>query len=150
MVGAYCIVKRKKATQASSTYVKLGEYNTGKSVWREKPETMIKKVAEAQALRGAFTELAGTYDESERWEDNKKKAEPKEAEVVDEKESNLEQTIKYLEGLKWDALGKPEVDGIIEKLKTSPKLTEDERKEAIEFVDISRKDDLDNLGEEPF
>ena len=35
---------------------------------------MIKKVAEAQGLRGSFQELfAGTYEESENWEADKPK-----------------------------------------------------------------------------
>jgi len=45
--------------------VPLKEYNTGKSVWANKPETMIKKVAESQALSQAVPELLGLYDDSE-------------------------------------------------------------------------------------
>ena len=48
------------------TFVELSEYDTKQSVWKTKPATMIKKVAEAQGLRWAFQELfAGTYEESE-------------------------------------------------------------------------------------
>lgn len=66
LVGAYCTVKRKKASRASYVFVELGEYNTHRSVWKDKPATMIKKVAEAQALRAAFQEqFAGTYSEDE-------------------------------------------------------------------------------------
>lgn len=51
----------------------MSEYNTGRSVWAQKPSTMIKKVAEAQVLRMTFQELfAGTYDESEQWDDDRK------------------------------------------------------------------------------
>lgn len=61
---------------AKSTVVRKGkeftvtvpfkEYNTGKNVWINKPETMIKKVAESQALSLAFPEiLGGVYDEVE-------------------------------------------------------------------------------------
>lgn len=47
--------------------VSFKEYNTNKSIWLKKPETMIKKVAESQALSAAFPEiLGGVYDESER------------------------------------------------------------------------------------
>lgn len=50
----------------------LTEYATGKSLWVTKPETMIKKVAEAQVLRMTFVEeFNGTYDESEEWDDKK-------------------------------------------------------------------------------
>ena len=69
LMGAYCIVKRHKATRSSYVYVELKEYSTGKSLWSPsggKPATMIKKVAEAQALRAAFQDiLAGTYAEEE-------------------------------------------------------------------------------------
>jgi phage recombination protein Bet len=68
VVGAYCNVKRKDSSKNFSLFVDFKEYNKGQSVWKEKPVTMIKKVAEAQALRMAFQELlAGTYDESEDW-----------------------------------------------------------------------------------
>ncbi|MBR2088250.1 MAG: phage recombination protein Bet, partial [Oscillospiraceae bacterium] len=46
--------------------VSLKEYNTGKSVWAQKPATMIRKVAKVQALREAFPEdLAGMYEAEE-------------------------------------------------------------------------------------
>ena len=75
LVWAYCIVKRKSSSKAIYNYVELSEY-MGQSVWKTKPATMIKKVAEAQGLRQTFQELfAWTYDESEDW--NVEKVEPK-------------------------------------------------------------------------
>lgn len=66
LVGAYCSVKRRSSSKAIYVYVDLKEYSTGKSQWQQRPATMIKKVAEAQALRMAFQELfAGTYNEEE-------------------------------------------------------------------------------------
>jgi phage recombination protein Bet len=69
LLGAYCIVKRKNSSRPCYTWVKLSEYSTGKSLWHQqtgKPETMIKKVAECQGLRGAFQDLlGGTYGEEE-------------------------------------------------------------------------------------
>lgn len=69
LLGAYCIVKRKSSARPSYTWVKLSEYSTGRSLWHPqtgKPETMIKKVAESQALRAAFQDLlGGTYGEGE-------------------------------------------------------------------------------------
>lgn len=64
--GAASIVKRNG--QVYESVVALSEYNTGKNVWATKPETMIKKVAESQALSQAVPELLGLYDESERFE----------------------------------------------------------------------------------
>lgn len=76
LVGAYCIVHRKNC-KPMYNYVEFKEYNTGKSLWQSKPSTMIKKVAEAQGLRGAFQELfAGTYEESEQWEDKNENTAP--------------------------------------------------------------------------
>lgn len=69
LIGAYCIVKRKGAEKPIYVFVELSEYTTGKSLWNEqtgKPATMIKKVAEAQALRMAFQDLlGGTYCDEE-------------------------------------------------------------------------------------
>lgn len=73
ILGAYCIVRRKGIKQPYVAMVKMSEYDKGFSNWQKMPETMIKKVAEAQGLRGAFQGLfAGTYDESEQWEAEKK------------------------------------------------------------------------------
>jgi phage recombination protein Bet len=68
LIGAYCVVHRKDTGNPYFVYVDLDEYDKGFSNWRVMPATMIKKVAEAQALRGAFQGVfAGTYDESEQW-----------------------------------------------------------------------------------
>lgn len=94
LVGVYCIVKRKWSSKAMFNFVDIIEYYNGnkvikdwkkteevkktqywdmkETIWDTKPATMIKKVAEAQWLRGAFQELfAGTYDESENWNTEK-------------------------------------------------------------------------------
>lgn len=66
IVGAYCTVKRKNSSKPMYVFVEFREYTTGRSLWGSKPATMIKKVAEAQALRMAFQELfAGSYCEEE-------------------------------------------------------------------------------------
>ena len=84
LVGAYCSVKRKNSSKPCFVFVKAQEYNTGKSVWAQKPETMIKKVAEAQGLRMAFQSLfAGTYDESETWKEKSITVEPSTGEILE-------------------------------------------------------------------
>jgi len=44
--------------------VYASEYSTGKNLWRDKPRTMIQKVAEAHALRRAFS-ISGLYSPEE-------------------------------------------------------------------------------------
>jgi phage recombination protein Bet len=66
LLGAYCIVKRKNSSEPIYVDVLLSEYDKRQSCWSTMKETMIKKVAEAQALRAAFQELfAGTISEEE-------------------------------------------------------------------------------------
>lgn len=106
LVWAYCLVRRKWASQPVYNYVDLIEYYNGnriiknweitneikktqygpmkETIWDTKPATMIKKVAEAQWLRGTFQELfAWTYDESEDW--NTPKVQKVQEPVIDEK-----------------------------------------------------------------
>ncbi len=72
LVGAYCVVKRKSASKPVVTYIDVKEYKQTYGVWATKPATMAVKVAEAQGLRASFQELfAGTYEESENWEQPK-------------------------------------------------------------------------------
>lgn len=62
LFGAYCITKRKSASKSVYHFARFSEYNTSKALWVSKPETMIKKVSEAQALRASFQDLlGGTY-----------------------------------------------------------------------------------------
>lgn len=68
LVGAYALAQRKGSSRPVYVYVEMKEYNSRQALWLTKPATMIKKVAEAQALRACFQELfAGTYDEAEDW-----------------------------------------------------------------------------------
>jgi phage recombination protein Bet len=66
LIGAFCAVYKKNQQVPFFVTVNLAEYNKGQSNWKSMPETMIKKVAESQALRGAYQGIfAGTFDESE-------------------------------------------------------------------------------------
>lgn len=65
-VGAWAEVFRTDWQHPAREEVSLAEYNTGKAMWAKMPETMIKKVAEAAALRMAFPEdLGGIYTNEE-------------------------------------------------------------------------------------
>ena len=65
LVGGWCrvFVNGKKPFYDE---VALQEYNTGKSLWKSKPATMIRKVALVHCLREAFPDdFAGLYSEEE-------------------------------------------------------------------------------------
>ncbi|MDO5559394.1 MAG: phage recombination protein Bet [Oscillospiraceae bacterium] len=62
LVGGWCDVYVNGYKEPVHASVSLAEYNTGKSVWKSKPGTMIRKVAKAQALREAFPNaFSGMY-----------------------------------------------------------------------------------------
>lgn len=64
--GAEAIVKRTDREKPFKIVVPIAEYRNQKPIWQYKPETMIKKVAESQALSMAFPELlSGVYEEEE-------------------------------------------------------------------------------------
>ena len=91
VIGAVATVYRKGVKFPTTVIVDFKEYYQGKydsegkvktrynkfekkyepmkdTVWDEKGATMIKKVAESQALRSAYLGIfKGTYDESEKW-----------------------------------------------------------------------------------
>jgi len=60
----WCKVYRKDMSHPIEVEVYASEYSTGKNLWRDKPRTMIQKVAEAHALRRAFS-ISGLYSPEE-------------------------------------------------------------------------------------
>ncbi len=65
-VGAWAEIFRSDWKESAREEVSLNEYDTGKGNWNKMPETMIKKVAEAAALRMAFPDdLGGIYTQEE-------------------------------------------------------------------------------------
>lgn len=66
LVGGWAEVYDKRRSHPSKVSVSLEEYDTGKSLWRSKPATMIRKVALVQALREAYpAQFGGVYDRDE-------------------------------------------------------------------------------------
>ena len=72
VVGAWCTVYRKDWENPVTVEVNIDEYigrkkdGTPNTNWKNKPVTMITKVAKAQALREAFIEdLSGMYEQEE-------------------------------------------------------------------------------------
>jgi len=62
--GAVAKVYRKDRSIPTEVYVDFKEYYKGNSIWKAKPKTMIVKVAEAQALKKAFS-ITGLYSYEE-------------------------------------------------------------------------------------
>ena len=70
ILGGWAQVYRKDRRVPLKKMVTFTEYDTGRSLWKSKPGTMIEKVAIVQALREAFpTSFAGLYDSSEMGQD---------------------------------------------------------------------------------
>jgi len=66
LIGAWAKVYRHDWTHPAHEQVPFKEYDTGRGPWQKMPETMIKKVAEAAALRMAFPDdLGGVYEAAE-------------------------------------------------------------------------------------
>ncbi len=66
LAGGWAKVYRKDRSRPNYEEVKLGEYDTGNSIWAKSKATMIRKVALVHALREAFpTTFGSLYDESE-------------------------------------------------------------------------------------
>lgn len=66
LVGAWAEVFRSDWAHPAREEVPLEEYQGTSPIWRKMPETMIKKCAEAAALRMAFpNDLGGVYEEAE-------------------------------------------------------------------------------------
>ena len=83
LLGGWCEVYRSDRKFPIIAKVGFDEYNKGKSLWNEKPKTMIRKVAIVQAMREAFpSNLGGMYVEEEvTFEDLPAQDEPKQKEA---------------------------------------------------------------------
>jgi phage recombination protein Bet len=67
LVGGWAKVYRTDKKFPYVSKVRMQEYDKGQSTWKEKPSTMIRKVAEVQALREAFpTQLGAMYTADEQ------------------------------------------------------------------------------------
>ncbi|MFA7287028.1 MAG: phage recombination protein Bet [Patescibacteria group bacterium] len=131
LLGAYCSAKRRSSSVAMFGFVELKEYNTNQSVWKDKPATMIKKVAEAQVLRMCFQNMfAGTYDESEQWE--QKAAPQPRAATPSAAYSKVKARIEVVISEK---ASKERMQGVKDNIIGRGDITEDERKKLIQSID---------------
>ena len=68
LIGGWCRVHKSRNNREVCTFkeVSFSEYNKGNAIWKEKPCTMIEKVAISQALREAFPkDYEGLYTSAE-------------------------------------------------------------------------------------
>lgn len=68
LIGGWCRVHKLKENKEVTTYkeVSLAEYNKNNSIWKEKPCTMIEKVAISQCLRESYPkDYQGLYTTEE-------------------------------------------------------------------------------------
>lgn len=68
LVGGWCRVHKLKSEREVVTFKEVGfnEYNKGNAIWKEKPCTMIEKVAISQCLREAYPkDYEGLYTAEE-------------------------------------------------------------------------------------
>lgn len=68
LIGGWCRVHKARNNREVLTFkeVSFSEYNKGNAIWKEKPCTMIEKVAISQALREAFPkDYEGLYTSAE-------------------------------------------------------------------------------------
>lgn len=66
LVGGWCKAYDKSRSRPVVCKVSMAEYDQQNSMWREKPGTMIQKVAESQALRELYPgKFDGTYTSEE-------------------------------------------------------------------------------------
>lgn len=68
LVGGWCRVHKLKGEREVVTFKEVGfnEYNKGNAIWKEKPCTMIEKVAISQCLREAYPkDYEGLYTAEE-------------------------------------------------------------------------------------
>lgn len=118
LIGAYCIAKRHKSSRPIYVFVEVGEYSTGRSVWKDKPATMIKKVSESQCLRACFQDLlGGTYGEEEV---------QKHSEIIPQKTSKGEALANKLKKAKGQVI---EAEIVEEYQETGELVTQDQLEE---------------------
>lgn len=148
LVGAYCIVKRKNASKPAITFVDLKEYVQTFGVWKTKPATMIKKVSEAQGLRASFQELfAGTYEESENWQDDKRivDATPQERQTVREAVEPAT-PVATTTARKPRAVPANVVEGVIDESRISPTAIAYNAKAKAKREEVQEQEETPELG----
>lgn len=106
LVGGWAKVYREDRKYPVVAKVSMKEYDKGQSIWKEKPSTMIRKVALVQALREAFPAQLGAMYVAE---ESSSVVDAQYQEVVDEKpiaeeiEQKANKSMIDIDGNKADA-----------------------------------------------
>lgn len=110
LVGGWCRVHKLKGDREVVSYKEVGfdEYNKGNAIWKEKPCTMILKVAISQALREAF---------------------PRDYEGLYTAEELAPSEYKYIENNADTPLGEPQVTAVMDE-----PITQEERQAMFIFA----------------
>lgn len=99
LIGAVATVWRNDMAHPFTVRVRRDEYDTKRSNWVRMPETMLKKVAECQALRKAFN-IHGLYDPDElRNGTAVQSSAPAEPKRPGPKTQEYNRMVEYLDGL---------------------------------------------------
>lgn len=122
LVGGWCKVHKVKGDREVVTYKEVGfdEYNKANAIWKEKPCTMIEKVAISQALRESF---------------------PKDYEGLYTAEELAPSEYRYIETYEEVPLGEPQVTAVMDE-----PITQDERQAMFTFAQTNfGKEEGNNL-----
>ena len=85
LIGGWAEVYSKNRKFPSKAVVSLSEYDQGRSLWKTKPATMIRKVALVQAIREAYPQkFGGIYDADEMPEHHEPNMQCEEPEIMEE------------------------------------------------------------------
>ena len=106
LVGGWSEIFKQGWETPIRSEVSFTEYNTGRSLWRSIPATMIRKVALTQALREAFpVAFAGVYGEEEMDQaDRRALSKPRGVVEVKSEEVMEGLTIEHQDAI-WEMLG---------------------------------------------
>lgn len=147
LIGAYALAKRKSGSRPFYIFVKFDEYNINQSVWKSKPETMIKKVAECQALRGAFQDMfGGTYSEDEYnpdFKDHKKDRQT--ADLIEELKEASGVTVEGESAVEVEETGELVTEQqikFLEKMIETKGLTDERFNKALDYYSVEAIDKL--------
>ena len=132
VVGAWARVYRKDRSRCYEATVRLAEYEAHKAdgslnkSWRERPATMIRKVALVQALREAFPDqFAGMYIAEEPQDAEKMSGEIQMPVPLSEEPEEPEQTVEDVPAEELELKAEPEEE---------PTTSEEKPEEMIESV----------------